>query len=195
MEKLECYGKIWKSYGNFFWGSVGILVRASRMIGQPLFYIPLCRQPFEGLHPILILPILIYYLPISFFCLHHLCKSCWSCYVPIPSQFAFSHSGDIIFIRSNSMPDFFIRNMIPLGDTQKSLEASHFCILYLSLYLCYNGPYFAGVQEDWNDQGTHHSDFGAEGNVLVFPWSWVLTMHQLFGQSWTEFPVLILHPS
>ena len=41
-------------------------VRAPRIIGQPLFSIPLCPQPFEVLHHTLILSILIYYLPISF---------------------------------------------------------------------------------------------------------------------------------
>ena len=54
-----------------------------------------------------------------------------------PSRFTFSHSGDEIFIRPNSMsdtiPHFFIRNMISVGDAQKSLKASHFCSLCLSL--------------------------------------------------------------
>ena len=58
--------------------------------------------------------------------------------------------------------------MIPVGDAQKSSEASHFCSLYLPLYLCCKGPYFARVQEDVNDQGAPHPDFGVEGNVLVF---------------------------
>ena len=121
----------------------------SSMIGQPLFSIALCPQLFEGLQPTIILSILIYYLPISFsVCLSfsvpvqcpmdHLCKSCWSCYVPIPSQFAFSHSGDKIFIR----------NMFSVGDAQKSFEASHFCSLYLPLQLCCKAPCFARVQKD-----------------------------------------------
>ena len=58
-------------------------------------------------------------------------------YVPVPSQFAFSHSGDKVFIRPNRMPDsvphFFIRNTIPVGDAQKTSKASHFCRKYLSL--------------------------------------------------------------
>ena len=39
---------------------VWMTVEASRMIGQPLFSIPLCPQPFEGLQQTLILPILLY---------------------------------------------------------------------------------------------------------------------------------------
>ena len=33
--------------------------------------------------------------------LDHLCKTCWSCHVSIPFQFAFSHSVDKVFIRLN----------------------------------------------------------------------------------------------
>ena len=57
--------------------------------------------------------------------------------MPMASQFAISHSGDKVFIRPNSMPDtvphFFIRKMIPVGDAKKSSEASHFFSLCLSL--------------------------------------------------------------
>ena len=49
----------------------------------------------------------------------------------MPSQFEFSHSGDKVFIRPNNMPDsvphFFFRKIIPVGDAQKSSEASHVC--------------------------------------------------------------------
>ena len=120
-------------------------IGTSRMIGQPLYSIPLCPQPFEGLHPTLTLSILIYYLSISF----SVCLS-FSLLVPrtvgsslqVLLIFLFahtisicvSHSGYKLFIRPNSMPDsvphFFIRNMVPVGDAQKTLEASHFCILY-----------------------------------------------------------------
>ena len=57
--------------------------------------------------------------------------------MPMASQFAISHSGDKVFKRPNSMPDtvphFFIRKMIPVGDAKKSSEASHFFSLCLSL--------------------------------------------------------------
>ena len=42
-----------------------------------------------------------------------------------------SSYGPVAF--PDSVPHFFIRNMIPVGDAQKSLEASHFCSLYLPL--------------------------------------------------------------
>ena len=118
-------------------------VGASRMIGHPLFSIPLCPQPFEGLHPTLIVSIMIYCLTISFsvclsFSLLELCPVGSSLQVllilPIPSQYAFSHSGDKVFIRPNSMndnvPHFSIRNMIPVGDAYMPWEASHFCSVY-----------------------------------------------------------------
>ena len=68
----------------------------------------------------------------------------------------------------DTFPLFFIRNMIPVVEVQKSSKASHFCSLYNSLYLCCKGLWYIRVQVDWNDQGTHDPDFGAEGNVLVF---------------------------
>ena len=43
------------------WMTVGV----SRMIGLPLFSIPLCTQPLEGLHSTLFLSILIYHLSIT----------------------------------------------------------------------------------------------------------------------------------
>ena len=56
--------------------------------------------------------------------------------MPIPSQFAFIHSSEKIFIRPNglpgSVPHFLICNMISVGDAQKSSKVSHFCSLYLS---------------------------------------------------------------
>ena len=67
--------RTWKSFNKVHLNShslsltypiVWMTIGASRMIGQPLLSIPLCPQPFEGLHPTLILSILIYYLPISF---------------------------------------------------------------------------------------------------------------------------------
>ena len=55
--------------------------------------------------------------------------------MPIPSQFAFLHSGEKIFKGPNglsdSVPHFLICNMISVGDAQESSKASHFCSYYL----------------------------------------------------------------
>ena len=63
--------------------------------------------------------------------------------MPIPSQFTGGgggggvHSGEKIFIVPSDLPDsvlhFLIRNMISVGDAQKSSKASNFCSLYVSL--------------------------------------------------------------
>ena len=132
------------------------------MIGQPLFSIPLCPQHFERLQPTLILSILVCCLGISSaVCLSFLLRV--PCLVGSSLQvllillcayiisICFSHSGDKMFIRPNSMPDtdphYFIRIMIIVGDAQKSSKASHFYRMYLSLYLCCKDPCFTRAQE------------------------------------------------
>ena len=66
---------------------------ASRLIGQALFSIPLCSQPFEGLHPILILSILIWLYVISrlFFCLPFLLPPC-----TVPCRIIFASPVDLV---------------------------------------------------------------------------------------------------
>ena len=51
---------------HFTYPIVYLTVGTPRMIGQPLFSILLCFQPFEGLHPTLILSTPLCCLPISF---------------------------------------------------------------------------------------------------------------------------------
>ena len=114
---------------------------------QTLFSIPLCPQPFEGLHTTLIMSILlIYYLPISFFCLPFTLSPC-----TVPCRIIFASPVDIVMcpyhlnlrfltvvIRSSYGPIacliiFLTHKMIPVGDANKSAEVSHFCTLYLPL--------------------------------------------------------------
>ena len=60
----------------------------------------------------------------------------------------------------DSVPHFSIRNMISVGDAEKSPKASQFC---------FKDPCFTNVLEDSNGKGTEQIDFGAESNVLGLP--------------------------
>ena len=60
----------------------------------------------------------------------------------------------------DSVPHFFIRNMIPVRDAQKSSEASDICRMSNSAVRVH----VSSAQEDRIEQGTHHSDFATEGN-------------------------------
>ena len=70
---------------------------------------------------------------------------------------------------SNSGFHFLIGYVICVRDTKKLAETSHFQCLYPSFNVCCYGPRFTGIQKCGQGQGTHQSDLGADGDVLVVP--------------------------
>ena len=57
--------------------------------------------------------------------------------------------------------------MISVRDTQKFAETSHFQCLYPSFNVCCYDLRFTCTQKYGHGQGTHQSDLGADGDVLV----------------------------
>ena len=57
--------------------------------------------------------------------------------------------------------------MISVGDTEKFAELSHLQCLYPSFNVCCYGPLFTCIQKYGHGQGTHQSDLGADGDVLL----------------------------
>ena len=64
---------------------------------------------------------------------------------------------------------FLIRYVISVRDTEEFAERSNLHCLYPSFYVCCYGPRFTCIQKYEHGQGTHQSDFGADGDVLVVP--------------------------
>ena len=69
---------------------------------------------------------------------------------------------------SNSGFHFLIDYVISVQDTEEFAETSHLQCLYPFNVCCY-GPRFTCIQKYGHGQGTHQSDLGADGDVLVVP--------------------------
>ena len=52
----------------------------------------------------------------------------------------------------NSVPNFFVGDVFPVGDAKDPANASHLCGLYPFLNVSCQGPRFTGVQEYGDDQ-------------------------------------------
>ena len=93
--------------------------------------------------------------------------------MPVPLQFASFHCSQEVFIRpdgvSNSRFHFLIGYVISVRDTEEFAETSHLQCLHPSFNVCRNGPRFTCIQKYGHGQGTHQSDLGADGDVLVVP--------------------------
>ena len=59
--------------------------------------------------------------------------------------------------------------MIFVRDNEEFAETSNLRILYPSFNVCCYGPRFTCIQKYGHGQGTHQSDLGADGDVLVIP--------------------------
>ena len=70
---------------------------------------------------------------------------------------------------SNSGFHFLIGYVISVRDTEEFAETSHLQCLYPSFNVCCYGPRFTCIQKYGHGQGTHQSDLGADGDVLVVP--------------------------
>ena len=70
---------------------------------------------------------------------------------------------------SNSGFPFLIGYVISVRDTEEFAETSHLQSLYPSFNVCCYGPRFTCIQKYGHGQGTHQSDLGADGDVLVVP--------------------------
>ena len=78
-----------------------------------------------------------------------------------------------VFVRPNGVLNsgfhFFIGYLISVRDTKEFAETSHLQCLYPYFNVCFYGPHFTCIQKYGHDQGTHQSDLGADGDVLVIP--------------------------
>ena len=70
---------------------------------------------------------------------------------------------------SNSGCHFLIGYVISVRDNEEFAETSHLQCLYPSSNICCYGPRFTCIQKYGHGQGTHQSDLGADGDVLVVP--------------------------
>ena len=64
---------------------------------------------------------------------------------------------------------FLIGYVISVRDSEEFVETSHLQCLYPFLNICCYGPRFICIQKYGHGQGTHQSDLGADGDVLVVP--------------------------
>ena len=69
---------------------------------------------------------------------------------------------------SNSGFHFLSGYVISVRDAEEFVETPHLQRLYPFNVYCY-GPRFTCMQKYGHDQGTHLSDLGADGDVLVVP--------------------------
>ena len=72
-------------------------------------------------------------------------------------------------VKQDSGFHFLIGYVISVRDTEEFAETSHLQCLYPSFNVCCYGPRFTCKQRYGHGQGTHQSDLGADGDVLVVP--------------------------
>ena len=70
---------------------------------------------------------------------------------------------------SNSGFHFLIGYIISVRDTEKFAETSDLQCLYPSFNVCCYGPLFTCIQKYGHGPGTHQSNLGTDGEVLVDP--------------------------
>ena len=99
-----------------------------------------------------------------FFCLP-LCLPPWT----VPCRIVLASPDDHVTCLYHFSLCLFIGYVISVWDTKEVAETSHLQCLYPSFNVCCYGPRFTYIQKYVHGLGTHQSDLGADGDVLVVP--------------------------